>query len=45
MTTASMIQSPIRRSSLDLGDVFHKPMSASSYKKKKFTVDDFDKIK
>jgi len=40
-----MIQSPARRSSLDLGDVFHKPVWASSYKKRKLTVNDFDKIK
>lgn len=44
-TTMSMIQSPGRRSSIDMGDMFHKPSSSSYGKKTKFTVDDFDKIR
>ena len=44
-TATSMIQSPIRRSSIDMGDMFHKPGNTSYAKKRKLTVDDFEKIK
>jgi hypothetical protein len=44
---ATGVTSPMRRSSVDLADFFHKPLTNSSQqpKKKKFGVDDFIKIK
>ena len=46
-TGVTGVTSPMRRSSVDLADFFHKPLTNSSQqpKKKKFGVDDFATIK